>query len=87
MEEGNGEVASDVERTAQCYGRYGVLLSIAMIADALAKPMRPIKGYRKWERIPRPIGPNNLAKALSACVVRLRAELPTSKSSKLLPST
>jgi hypothetical protein len=72
VEEGNDEVASDVERTAQRYGRCGVLLSIAMITDALAKPMRPIKGYRKWERIPRPIGPNNLGKALSACVVKLR---------------
>ncbi|CAG5158433.1 uncharacterized protein ALTATR162_LOCUS5077 [Alternaria atra] len=72
VEEGNDEVASDVERTAQRYGRCGVLLSIAMIADTLAKPMRPIKGYRKWERIPRPIGPHNLGKALSACVVKLR---------------
>jgi CheY-like chemotaxis protein len=72
VEEGNDEAARDVERTAQRYGRCGVLLSIAMIADALAKPMRPIKGYREWERIPRPIGPRNLGKALSACVVKLR---------------
>jgi CheY-like chemotaxis protein len=72
VEEGNDEVASDVERTAQRYGRCGILLSIAMVADALAKPMRPIQGYRKWERVPRPIGPRNLGKALSACVVKLR---------------
>jgi CheY-like chemotaxis protein len=72
VEEGNDEVASDVERTAQRYGRCGILLSIAMVADALAKPMRPIHGYRKWERVPRPIGPRNLGKALSSCVVKLR---------------
>jgi hypothetical protein len=72
VEEGNDAVASDVERTAQRYGRCGVLLSVAMIANALAKPMRPIKGYKKWERISRPVGPNNLGKALSACVVKLR---------------
>ena len=72
VEEGNDEVASDVGRTAQHYGRSGVLLSIGMITDVLAKPMRPIKGYRKWERIPRPIGPNNLGKALSACVDKLQ---------------
>jgi AmiR/NasT family two-component response regulator len=72
VDEGNPEVADAVERTAERYGRRGVLLSIAMIADTLAKPMRPIKGYHKWERIPRPIGPSNLGKALTACVKKLR---------------
>lgn len=72
VEEGNDEVASNVERTAQRYGRSGVLLSVAMAADTMAKPMRSIKGYRKWERIRRPLGPNNLGKAISACVVKLR---------------
>jgi CheY-like chemotaxis protein len=43
-----------------------------MAANILAKPMRPFAGYRKWERIQRPVGPSNLGKALSACVVKLR---------------
>jgi CheY-like chemotaxis protein len=72
VEESNDKVASDLERTAQCYRRCSVILSIAMVADILAMPMRPIEGYGKWERIPRPIGPNNLGKALWASVVKLR---------------
>ena len=44
VEEGNDEVTNDVKRMAQCYGRCGVILSIALVTGTLAKPMRPIKG-------------------------------------------
>lgn len=60
VEEDNDRITREVERTAKYYGRRGVLLSIAMVADALANPMRPVAGYVKWERIQRPIGPSNL---------------------------
>ena len=38
----------------------------------LAQPMVGIRGYRKWGRVPRPLGPNNLGKALLACVAKLK---------------
>jgi hypothetical protein len=47
VEESNGEVASDLERMVQCYGRCSIILSIAMVTDTLARPIRPIKGYSK----------------------------------------
>lgn len=72
VEEENDEIADDVSRTAQHYGRCGVLLSIAMVPDSLSKPMRLVQGYRKWERIPRPIGPSMLGKVLLKCIVKLR---------------
>lgn len=72
IEDGNEEAISHVEKAAQRYAQRGALLSIAMELDTLSKPMRPIKGYRKWERIPRPIGPRNLGKGLSSCVLKLR---------------
>jgi hypothetical protein len=72
VEEGNDEATGDAERTSQHYGRRAVLLSIAMGASALAKSMRPVKGYRIWERSLCPIGPNGLGKALSVCALKLR---------------
>jgi CheY-like chemotaxis protein len=72
VDEGNEEVAKDLEKKAQRYGRLGVLLSIAMGLDTFSKSMRHIQGYTKWERVPRPLGPLNLGKALSACVEKLR---------------
>jgi CheY-like chemotaxis protein len=73
VDEGNEAVAKDVERTAERYGRLGILLSIATAPENLSKPMVPIQGYRMFERVRRPIGPYSLAKALSACVEKLRS--------------
>jgi hypothetical protein len=33
--------------------------------------MDTIEGYKKWERIPRPIGPSNVAKGLLGCLSKL----------------
>ncbi|KAF2746414.1 hypothetical protein M011DRAFT_478035 [Sporormia fimetaria CBS 119925] len=72
MDEGNEEIWDEVVKTSQRYGRTAILVSIAMRTDRLAKPMRPVRGYRFCKRIPPPIGPNNLGKSLSACVDRLQ---------------
>lgn len=72
MDEGNEEIAEEVAKTAHQYGQTGILLSIAMETDRLANPMKPVDGYKYCERIPPPIGPNNLGKSLSACIDRLQ---------------
>lgn len=72
VEEGNNEVTSGMERASQQNDRRTVLLSIAMTANLLAKPMRSIKGYRAWERRPYPIGPSSFGEALWACVLKLQ---------------
>nr|GFD51355.1 hypothetical protein [Tanacetum cinerariifolium] len=40
----------------------------------MGKRMDTIRGYKKWERIPRPIGPGNVGKGLMGCLPKL-AEL------------
>lgn len=72
VNEGNDEAASEVERTAHQYGRKGVLLSVAMERDRLAKPMREVPGYTYCQRIPPPIGPSNLGRAFQACITNLK---------------
>jgi CheY-like chemotaxis protein len=71
VDEGNDEVSDAVNETKQAYGQFAVLLSIVMNSSRLAKPMNTISGYRKWERVPRPLGPNSIAKGLLACVAKL----------------
>jgi CheY-like chemotaxis protein len=71
VDEGNDEVSDAVNETTQAYGQFAVLLSIVMNSSRLAKPMNTISGYRKWERVPRPLGPNSIAKGLLACVAKL----------------
>jgi CheY-like chemotaxis protein len=71
VDEGNDEVSDAVNETTQTYGQFAVLLSIVMNSSRLAKPMNTISGYRKWERVPRPLGPNSIAKGLLACVAKL----------------
>jgi len=72
VEESNKIHSDDVERMGRDHGQNCVLLSIVVAADALGKRMGPSPGYKKWERIPRPIGPNSIRKALWACVIKLR---------------
>lgn len=71
VDEGNEEVLEAVSGTAQAYGKHGVLLSIVMVPSRLGKQMDTIDGYIKWERVPRPLGPNNVAKGLLSCLEKL----------------
>jgi CheY-like chemotaxis protein len=71
VDEGNEDVLEAVKETAHGYGKQGVLLSIVMVPSRLGKRMDTIDGYIKWERIPRPLGPNNVAKGLLSCLEKL----------------
>ena len=71
VDEGNEEVLEAVKETAPGYGKHGVLLSIVMVPSRLGKRMDTIDGYIKWERVPRPLGPNNVAKGLLSCLDKL----------------
>lgn len=71
VDEGNEEVLDAVKETAKGYGKRGVLLSIVMVPSKLGKKMDTIDGYTKWERVPRPLGPNNVAKGLLSCLEKL----------------
>lgn len=71
FDEGNSEVLEAVKETAPVYGKHGVLLSIVMVPSRLGTRMDAIDGYIKWERVPRPLGPNNVAKGLLSCLKKL----------------
>ena len=71
VDEGNEEVLEAVKETAPGYGKHGVLLSIVMVPSRLGKRMDTIDGYVKWERVPRPLGPYNVAKGLLSCLEKL----------------
>ncbi|KAJ4339160.1 hypothetical protein N0V95_007845 [Ascochyta clinopodiicola] len=71
VDEGNEEVIQAVKKTAHTYGKHGVLLSIVMVPSRLGMRMDPIDGYIKWERVPRPLGPNNVAQGLLSCLKKL----------------
>lgn len=71
VDEGNEEVLDAVKETAPAYGKHGVLLSIVMVPSRLGKRMETIDGYIKWERVPRPLGPHNVAKGLLSCLEKL----------------
>jgi CheY-like chemotaxis protein len=71
VDEGNEEILEAVSGTAHAYGKHGVLLSIVMSPTRLGKRMNVIDGYIKWERVPRPLGPNKVAKGLLACLEKL----------------
>jgi hypothetical protein len=72
VEEGNKEVRGEAELAGKAHGHHCILLSIAVAADALGERMGPTLGFRKWERIPRPLGPNSIRKALLSCVTKLK---------------
>ncbi|KAF2016214.1 hypothetical protein BU24DRAFT_462395 [Aaosphaeria arxii CBS 175.79] len=72
VDEGNEEVFELVNSTADTYGKSGILLSIVVTQKNLANPMKLVQGYQKWERIPRPLGPNNVANAVLVCINKLR---------------
>jgi hypothetical protein len=71
VDEGNEDVLEAVKETAHGYGKQGVLLSIVMVPSRLGKRMDTIDGYIKWERVPRPLGPNNVAKGILSCLEKL----------------
>lgn len=71
VDEGNQGVLEAVEKTASAYGRRAVLLSIVMVPSNMGKQMHTIQGYKKWKRIPRPLGPGNVAKGLLGCLSKL----------------
>ena len=72
VDESSEECVRDVEMIAQRCGESSVLLSVASTTNALGNRMRIFEKYRKWERLQHSIGPGNLGKALSACVVHSR---------------
>ena len=71
IDEGNMEVLEAVRDTAPAYGLRAVLLSIVMVPSHMGKKMHMIRGYNKWKRIPRPLGPGNVAKGLLECLHKL----------------
>jgi CheY-like chemotaxis protein len=42
-----------------------------MVPSYMGKKMNTIRGYKKWKRIPRPLGPGNVAKGLLECLPKL----------------
>ncbi|KAH7113779.1 hypothetical protein B0J11DRAFT_541303 [Dendryphion nanum] len=71
FDECNDSIRDRVEESALIYGQSAVLLSIVLNPKQLAEPMKTIKGFGKWERIPRPLGPYNVARSLLACMAKL----------------
>jgi CheY-like chemotaxis protein len=71
IEEGNEEALEAARKTAQAYGLHAVLLSMVTSPSRLGKRMDTMDGYIKRERVPRPYGPNNVAKALLSCLEKL----------------
>jgi CheY-like chemotaxis protein len=71
VDEENEEALEAARKTAQAYGMHAVLLSIVTSSSRLGKRMDTIDGYIKCERIPRPLGPNNVAKGLLSCLEKL----------------
>jgi CheY-like chemotaxis protein len=71
IEEGNEEALEAARKTAQAYGMHAVLLSMVTSPSRLGKRMDTMDGYIKRERVPRPYGPNNVAKALLSCLEKL----------------
>ncbi|KAL5371379.1 hypothetical protein DPSP01_014307 [Paraphaeosphaeria sporulosa] len=72
IEEGNTEARGAIEKSAHRYGHQGVLLSIVMDPPRLGKKMEEIEGYPQCERLPRPLGPRYLSRALISCVNKLK---------------
>lgn len=72
VEEGNAEARDAIEKSAPRYGHQGVLLSIVMDPPRLGKKMEEIEGYPQCERLPRPLGPRYLSRALMSCVNKLK---------------
>jgi len=72
VEEGNAEAQDAIEGLAPRYGHQGVLLSIVMDPLRLGKKMEEIEGYSQCERLPRPLGPHYLSRALISCVNKLQ---------------
>lgn len=70
-DEGNEEALDEVKKTANAYGLQAVLLSAVLVISKMGKRMDTIRGYKKWERIPRPIGPSNVGKGLMGCLPKL----------------
>ncbi|KAJ4354808.1 hypothetical protein N0V95_003493 [Ascochyta clinopodiicola] len=71
VDEGNEEVLDEIKRTAHVYGLQAVLLSAVLVISKMGKRMDTIRGYKKWERIPRPIGPRNVGRGLLGCLPKL----------------
>lgn len=71
VDEGNEEALEEVKKTASVYGQQAVLLSAVLVISKMGKRMDVIRGYKKWERIPRPIGPSNVGKGLMGCLPKL----------------
>lgn len=71
VDEGNEEALEEVKKTANAYGLQAVLLSAVLVISKMGKRMDTVRGYKKWERIPRPIGPSNVGKGLLGCLPKL----------------
>lgn len=71
VDEGNEEALEEVKKTASVYGQQAVLLSAVLVISKMGKRMDVVRGYKKWERIPRPIGPSNVGKGLMGCLPKL----------------
>ncbi|KAF3040549.1 hypothetical protein E8E12_009139 [Didymella heteroderae] len=71
VDEGDIEALEEVKKTADAYGLQAVLLSAVLVISQMGKRMDTIRGYKKWERIPRPIGPGNVGKGLMGCLPKL----------------
>jgi hypothetical protein len=71
IEEGNAEARDAILDSAPRYGHQGVLLSVVMDPLRLGEHMEDIEGYPHCERLPRPLGPRYLSRALVACVKKL----------------
>ncbi|KAF2205061.1 hypothetical protein GQ43DRAFT_460273 [Delitschia confertaspora ATCC 74209] len=69
VDEGEQEITGEFFKTAPKYGKRGVLLSVTHAK--MTKPLIMTEGYNIWERVPRPLGPNNFSKALTTCMRKL----------------
>jgi hypothetical protein len=72
VKEGNAKARDAIRKSAPRYGHQGVLLSIVMDPLRLSKKIEEIKGYPQFKRLPRPLGPHYLSRALISCINKLK---------------
>lgn len=72
-DECNVEAFKEFGSKPRRYGHSLVLLSVSMAPTRRTVPPIKPEGYKIWKRIPRPLGPNKLSRALLTCIEQIEA--------------
>jgi hypothetical protein len=72
VKEGNTKTQDAIRKSAPRYGHQGVLLSIVIDPLRLSKKIEEIKGYPQFKRLPRPLSPRYLSRALISYINKLK---------------